>query len=380
MKTVEDATRTGTSVEGTSNATTSSLAEYSKAPKDDCHQEDKMMESSSYDWLSIIPTMLEHRHLKCTEQSIESARMLQEDGLLGNFTKHSPTSNDEQFLLSSQVEASLLESFLEDDYDGALHLTTLDDGTNKPVGFVFWRQVPTEEMKDWIQWDKLKQRLLKEQQLSLSHKQQEEEEGGSSMQLVEKQEQQKKNRRQMRESLKLVRNESIRWLEMASTNNDDDGTRTTSQEQLSLPPSSNATDLSTSAIKAQEQTIMEELTHSWVKIELLAVHPEYWNQRLGTLLLACAMYQAHCTILQNDNHNGQPHSPERMILHVAGGMENVPALRLYEKFGFMPVPQGTVFHKPDKDLMVLGNVHQSLQLLCWPAVLALQQENENRQS
>ena len=57
-----------------------------------------------------------------------------------------------------------------------------------------------------------------------------------------------------------------------------------------------------------------------------------------------------------------------MILHVAGGKENIPALRLYDKFGFLPVPQGTVFGKPDKDLYVLGHVGQSLQRLCWPAL------------
>ena len=101
---------------------------------------------------------------------------------------------------------------------------------------------------------------------------------------------------------------------------------------------------------------MEGLTHSWVKIELLAVHPDHWKQHVGTLLMACTMYQAH------------QQGGDRMILHVAGGKENVPAQRLYDKFGFVEVPQGTVFHKPDGDLFVLGHVGESLQQLCWPAL------------
>ncbi|CAB9502439.1 expressed unknown protein [Seminavis robusta] len=279
-----------------------------------------------HDWRALIPSILSDRGLTCTEQTMESAASLLEQGWLGNFTQASS-------LLSTQVEASLMESFIEDDYDGALHLTTLDDEQGKPVGFVFWRQVPEDEMKDWIHWENLQKKLRGEQQQQLKQAQPDKEDqevpvedGLSSLPNHSK-------RRRMRQSIQMVRGESIRWLEVASS----DAARRNSLLRSSTAP-------------------LERLTHSWVKIELLAVHPDHFKRHIGTLLMACAMYRAY---QKGDDH---------MILHVAGGHENVPALRLYEKFGFLPVPQGTVFHKPDKDLFVLGHVGESLQRLCWPAL------------
>jgi len=299
-----------------------------------------------HDWLTLIPSILERRNFQCTEQTRESARALMESGLLGNFTRA-----NEHSLLSLQVEASLLESFVEDDYDGALHLTTLDvavdddddnnnnNGGHRPIGLVFWRQVSKEEMRDWIDWGNLRKRIQGEQERKLQSEEESREEEG----LDEQQDEEYRKQRRMRHSLRSVRRESVRWLEVATRANNS-------------PPAPTANALAESCSTNTTSMLVETLTHCWVKLELLVVHSDYWKQHIGTLLLACAMYQAY--------QNGDDH----MILHIAGGKRNIPALRLYEKFGFLPVPQGTVFRKPDKDLYVLGHVGQSLQRLCWPAL------------
>ena len=87
----------------------------------------------------------------------------------------------------------------------------------------------------------------------------------------------------------------------------------------------------------------------------------FWGNRYGSLLLACALYEAYS--LNND----------RAILHVAGGYSNVPAVKLYQRFGFVGVPvgYGGLFNKPDRDLFVLGNIGAALQSLSWNECLAL---------
>lgn len=121
--------------------------------------------------------------------------------------------------------------------------------------------------------------------------------------------------------------------------------------------------------KKIDEEFKEELMHAWIKIELLAIRKQYWGHRYGSLLLAVALYQAWL------KHNN------RAILHVAGGNSNIPAVRLYKRFGFLSVKAGEdddgVFHKPNRDLFVLGNIGNALQSLSWSDALNLPLENNS---
>jgi hypothetical protein len=118
------------------------------------------------------------------------------------------------------------------------------------------------------------------------------------------------------------------------------------------------------------EEVIENLTHRWVKIELLAVRKPFWGNRYGSLLLACALYEAYSL-----NNN-------RAILHVAGGYSNVPAVKLYQRFGFVGVPAGDggIFNTPDRDLFVLGNIGVALQSLSWKDCLALPDDRPSIES
>ena len=78
-----------------------------------------------------------------------------------------------------------------------------------------------------------------------------------------------------------------------------------------------------------------EMAQRWIKIELLCTHPRWFGHKVGTILLLAALYWAHT---ENKEHG---------ILSVAGGSNNVPAVRLYEKFGFRPV-RADAFHPPNE--------------------------------
>jgi hypothetical protein len=41
----------------------------------------------------------------------------------------------------------------------------------------------------------------------------------------------------------------------------------------------------------------------------------------------------------------------------------------FSHFGFVSVPANTIFHKPNKDLYVLGNIRESLRELAWNETL-----------
>jgi len=54
-----------------------------------------------------------------------------------------------------------------------------------------------------------------------------------------------------------------------------------------------------------------------------------------------------------------------VVLHIAGGEDNAPALRLYERFGFLRVRSGTSFHTPDRYMYILGDIAYALGHTVW---------------
>jgi ribosomal protein S18 acetylase RimI-like enzyme len=290
--------------------------------------------------LEEIPQILSAKHLKYMQHTPTTAKIIHDTyGFFANGRE-----------MSHEVEQNLFDAFIEDDYDGHLHLMTLhyedsvrierdhdiDMSTSfcndlgPPLGIVFWRDVPGEEMKDWIDWDHVTKALGRDSYIQKDSMFGKDAEGPKT--------------------LHLVRQSSI------------DSIRKMVQE-IYLPPSSEGTTTVGTPNKDERLTrtmnkmnMVDNLTHAWIKLEFIAVRQRYWGRHLGSLLLSCALYTAHCKSDQS-----------RVILHVAGGADNVSAVRLYERFGFHPVRQGTLFHKPDRFMYVLGDIARSLNGVKWEA-------------
>jgi len=173
-----------------------------------CSRMTNIGDDNHYEWLALLSSVLRRRKLRRTDQTPESARKLVDAGLLGSFTAARSLSPPVQ--VSPVIEATLMESFLEGDYDDkSLHLTTLDDLTKAdtpfPVGLVFWRELSAEEVRDWIHWENLRERLMgeaKQQQMQEAESPSLEDDKSPGM--------------RMRRSLKVVKRENIRWLEVAA--------------------------------------------------------------------------------------------------------------------------------------------------------------------
>jgi hypothetical protein len=266
----------------------------------------------------FLPATLQSNGIICRDETPASAKEALSRGQLDakDFIEVSP-----------DIESTLLEAFIEDDYDGKLHLMTLsmmhrgtaenDDDDNarqnveEIIGLSFWREVPAEEMGDWFDVERMSKMITKS---TIEHEHDHEFSNHA------------KNR------LKLVRSSSVSWIQNAL--------RSSSIDTLDED-------------KSDTHASIQQLTHSWVKIELIAIKQSYRSHHLGNILLGCTLSKAH----ERNKH---------AILHVAGGgaSKNIPAAKLYGRFGFVRIPkheEGGPFTKPDKDLFVLGNIGKALE-------------------
>mmetsp|Transcript_306 Transcript_306/g.518 ORF Transcript_306/g.518 Transcript_306/m.518 type:complete len:364 (-) Transcript_306:14-1105(-) len=308
-----------------------------------------------------MPRILRNNHLKCLPHTPETAQILHDT--------HGFFANGRE--MSHQVEQHLFDAFIEDDYDGHLHLMTLhsvveskdvngvsfgetgddinirnssfdNDLLGPPLGIVFWRDVSDEEMREWFDWKYLTKAFGQDKPIK----------NGKIREIVPS----KNTEDSLKpigkdETLHLVRQSSIYSIQnmvkdmyLPSTVDDDTAVSSTTHDGESR----------LDRINKELDNVDNNLTHAWIKLELIAVRQQYWGNHLGSLLLACALHHAHSKLHQS-----------RVILHVAGGAENIPAVRLYERFGFHPVPQGTLFHKPDRYIYVLGDIARSLGGITW---------------
>eukprot|EP00985_Skeletonema_marinoi_P013766 scaffold6868_cov120-Skeletonema_marinoi.AAC.11 len=266
----------------------------------------------------FLPATLQSNGMRCRDETPTSAQELLARGQLDakDFIEVSP-----------DIENTLMEAFIENDYDGRLHLMTLsmmrrdddDDGRHdieEIIGVSFWREVPADEMGDWFDVERISKMITKS---TIEH------ENDSDYS------------NDVKRRMKLVRSSSIKWIQNALASTDQDKTDT--------------------------KASIDQLTHSWVKIELVAIKQSYRAHHLGNILLGCTLAKAH-------EHN------EHAILHVAGGgsKNNIPAAKLYGRFGFVTVPrhdEGGPFAKPDKDLFVLGNIGKALNDLPFEEMLQI---------
>ena len=247
----------------------------------------------------FLPAALQSNGISCRDETPASAQDLQTRGQL----------NAKDFIeVSPDIENTLMEAFIEDDYDGKLHLMTLsmtNDEVEEIIGLSFWREVPADEMNDWFDVERISKMITKS---TIEHENDNEISNHAKCRM------------------KLVRSSSIKWIQNALA--------------------------STNESKTDTKAKIQELTHSWVKVELIAIKQPYRAHHLGNILLGC-------TLVKAQEHN------QHAILHVAGGgaSKNIPAAKLYGRFGFVSVPrhnEGGPFSKPDKDLFVLGNIGKAL--------------------
>ena len=252
-----------------------------------------------------MPTALQSNNLHCQDETPKSAQHLVSQGKLNalDFIETSP-----------EIEGTLMEAFIEDDYEGKLHLITMRMANEEIVGISFWREIPSDEMGEWMDMKRIakaiEDRILT---TSVDH------------------DHDKDLSHNTKKRMQLVKSESVNWIENALK-------------------SSNTSSKHTVATSST----LETLTHKWIKIELVAIKQTYRAHHLGNMLLGFTLAKAHAL-----HHN------DHAILHVAGGgaSKNIPAAKLYRRYGFVDVPQhekGGPFVKPDRDLFVLGNIGRVL--------------------
>ena len=326
--------------------------------------------TNNHQWpTEILPSTLHSQNLKCHNQTPTSAQHLLSQGQL----------NAEDFLETSpDIERTLMEAFLEDDFEGRLHLTTLsltkqtnnaNNNSNENdeiiVGMAFWREIPSEEMNEWMDFDRISKAIADRKLVSppnMRSKSNTHTHSSSSAAATALEDDHHEDlSHDARNAMKLVKSDSISWIQNAlqpchsNYNNDNN-----------MPSSSSTQSTNTNMI--------QKLTHSWIKIELIAIHRAQRGHHLGHILLGCTLAKAHAL-----HHN------EHAILHIAGGgaTKNVPAARLYTRYGFVNVPrhtEGGPFTKPDRDLFVLGNIGLVLESLPWEEVMRMKYAEEEESS
>jgi len=257
--------------------------------------------SNTNTWPTLVRNLLSSRNVTPRLESPGSCKQLFEKGKLFRCTESH---------VGKEIESMILESFMDDLYEGQLHMLTLLESTSGlAVGFVLWRDVEPIEMKDW-----------------------------------------------------LVDPEATRSV-LNSTR---------SQRAALLPPSSNSfssllpvpkdNKAGFAVVPSQlRASLCQDAACGWIKIELVCTRPSWYGRGVGTMLLASCLVFAWL------------HQKQHAVLHVAGGELNVPALRLYRKFGFMAVGERS-FHKPNKNMFILPHIGQTLGAMNWQRLLLQKQQ------
>jgi hypothetical protein len=288
---------------------------------------------------SLLPALLQTQNLKCNLETPQSASTLLSQNKL------SPRDFIEQH---PDIERTLLQSFVEDDYDGKLHLMTLSTKEREEViGLSFWREVDDEEMREWLDLHRVEETLerhghdeMQQQPLrNISTQQQREQQRQQQQALSFKYDGDNKLSHCGKRTMEGIRSDSITWIRNALHSDTPRNHKKPQHDHIT------------------KSKVQQQLIHAWIKIELVAIKRSHRSHHLGELLLACTLSKAY---EHHDNH---------AILHIAGtSSKNVPATKLYTKFGFVELPryrEGGPFGEPDGDLFVLGDIGGCLERGAW---------------
>ena len=245
-----------------------------------------MSPSSNSNLNTLLPTILSSRNLRYQQETPSTA------SILSTQNKLIPSEFME---LYPDIERTLLTSFIEDDYDGKLHMMTLNTNTNtdtdntnnsdgdirEVVGIAFWREMDDDEMKEWLDLHRVEETLKRHGEDDDERQQ----EDNIPLQLRQQQfvEQNRPRRVSFRcpsddrlstrgkRRMEMIRNDSITWIRNALNTHNNDKDKA-SNKRNSQP---------------QHNTIISpvnKLIHAWIKIELIAIKTTLPGAMLGGTL------------------------------------------------------------------------------------------------
>ena len=316
---------------------------------------------------AILPSILSRHNLSYRLEDRQSASILIAQNKL------SPQDFFEQY---PEIERTLLEAFVEDDFDGRLHLMTLKTTgeQREVVGLAFWREVGDREMGEWLDLHRVEETLKRHaddevQQEHSPQPQQSQQQPRNKLSFKYKSDNLFSHHGRRR--METIQRDSITWIRNA-LNAQPDPVPVRQNRSIDKHQSEKQQTKMTISMK-------HRLIHAWIKIELIAIRKSHRSHHLGEILLACVLSVAHshhstsATNLVNTTKKSEEvhEQAAHAILHIAGSTQNTPAMKLYERFGFVALPkheEGGPFDKPDGDLWILGDIGGSLETGPWEEI------------
>jgi ribosomal protein S18 acetylase RimI-like enzyme len=223
--------------------------------------------------------------------------------------------------VGKDIEIMIRDAYIDELYDDAMHCVTVrNSSTGEALGIVFWRDLSQEEMKKHMKVEFVEAAIKEQQALPQAQQKQ-----NQIIYLNDKSE-----ANELANQLEELKIDEERHVESAKH--------------------------SGSELAPVNQMNAANINRGWIKIELLATLPCATGQRIGTILLSAALVYA------------ARHRKNKGLLHVAGGNANIPAIQLYQKFGFHSVPP-EYFNQPNKEMFVLLDINRILRRLDWTQII-----------
>lgn len=233
----------------------------------------------------------------------------------------------------ASLEETVRDCFLEDSFDGQLHLMTIRDLSrtlpkigHPIVALVFWRDLDRDEIYSWVEdVDACRRKLLEEQ-------------AGEDIASAD------------------VPSPTPPPLDGSKPNDDGDQLSLVVRSQSDVKFNS-AFDMSSLAEMLPDYSkkeLVEDPYSGWIKIELVGTHPDHLRRGYARLLVVSVLLIA----MVRDGKKSA-------VLQVAGGYkDNDAATALYLSLGFSIPPKG-MFKEPNENVLVLWSIGRGLEGLDW---------------